>query len=262
MDLRERVALVTGGASGIGAACAAALAGCGARLLVADVDGDGAGRAAASLPGAGHEAVRLDVSDGTAIEALFERLAAEAVDLAAVVNAAGILTGGEPWPASTPERMLRTLLVNAGGAVVITTLAARFPGPIPRAVVNVASTAAIRPLPPDPVYGLTKAGLVHFTRSAALAAPPGVRAHVLLPGIVDTPLLRHSGGARPATWLEGALERPLLSPADVAAAVLRVLTDDDAPVAVLVDMTDDGVVEEILPAPWETPVNTAQSGPS
>ena len=225
MDVVGRTALVTGGASGIGRAAATALADAGMVLVVADLDGAAAKEAASELAGDGHQAVEIDVSDPGSVETLFGMLAAAGRDLACVVNAAGIMSGGDPWPASDLTRMQRVLAVNGGGAITATTLAARYPVPGDRVVVNVGSAAGVRVLPPDPAYAFTKAGLLHFTRSAAANAN-GLRVNIVLPGMVRTPLLETSGRDGVADWLVKRVAGPLLTPEQVAEPIVALVTGE------------------------------------
>ncbi len=119
--------------------------------------------------------------------------------------------------------------VNLGGVVVGTRLAI----PVLRrrgggAIVNTASMAALFPLTPDPIYSATKAGVAMFTRACVPLAEEGIRVNAVLPGLVDTPLLTKSrDGERWADWAyaaEGVMG--LLSPDEVAAAVLELVRDD------------------------------------
>jgi 3-oxoacyl-[acyl-carrier protein] reductase len=121
--------------------------------------------------------------------------------------------------------------VNLGGVVVGTRLAV----PAMRrrgggAIVNTASMAALYPLTPDPIYSATKAGVAMFTRACAPLAEEGIRVNAVLPGLVDTPLLPKSGdGERWAEWAQLAEQvMGLLSPDDVADAVLDLIRDDTA----------------------------------
>jgi 3-oxoacyl-[acyl-carrier protein] reductase len=225
VDVVGRTAVVTGAASGIGHATAAALAGAGMAVVVADIDGAAAKEAAARLTGHGHQAVETDVSDPAPLAALFAELASAGRDLACVVNAAGIMSGGDPWPGSDLRRMARVLAVNGGGAITTTTLAATYPVPGDRVVVNVGSAAGIRVLPPDPAYAFTKAGLLHFTRSVA-AGGSGLRVNIVLPGMVRTPLLATSGPDGVADWLVKRVAGPLLTPEQVAEPILTLVTGD------------------------------------
>lgn len=249
MDVAGRTAVVTGGASGIGRATAVALAEAGMVLVVADLDGAAAKNAAADLVGDGHQAIEIDVSDPGSLETLFGMLAAAERDLGCVVNAAGIMSGGDPWPGSDLTRMQRVLAVNGGGAITATTLAARYPVPGDRVVVNVGSAAGIRLLPPDPAYAFTKAGLLHFTRSAA-ANPDGLRVNIVLPGMVRTPLLDTSGRDGVADWLVKRVAGPLLTPGQVAEPIVALVTGEANGEAWTIELDPDDparAVVQVLP---------------
>lgn len=224
VELSARLVMVTGAGSGIGRACARAAAEHGAVLVLVDVDGPGLEATLAELPGAGHVARTLDVTDTDALTAVFDDAAGSGRDLAGVVNAAGILTGGEPWPGGDLDRMHRVLAVNLSGALTTTTLAARYPVPGERAVVNVSSSTALRPHPADPAYAASKAALLSLSRSAA-AAGTGVRVNAVLPGAVRTPMLARTGQDGVADWLSDRMAMPMLTPEQVAATVLTLLTD-------------------------------------
>jgi NAD(P)-dependent dehydrogenase (short-subunit alcohol dehydrogenase family) len=141
-----------------------------------------------------------------------------------VVNAAGILTGGDPWPGGDLGRMHRVLAVNVSGALTTTTLAARYSVSGERAVVNVSSSTALRPHPADPAYAASKAALLSLTRSAA-AAGTGVRVNAVLPGAVRTPMLARTGEDGVADWLSDRMTMPMLTPEQVAETVLEMLAE-------------------------------------
>jgi NAD(P)-dependent dehydrogenase (short-subunit alcohol dehydrogenase family) len=242
MQLADRTVVVTGAGSGIGSRCAVTLAGLGARVVLVDRNTDSLAAIADEIGGG--RIAALDVTDVAGLAALFADLASEQEDLAAVVNAAGIVTGGQPWPASDLERMQSVLRINAGGTVTTTTLAANFPTPHERAVVNLASAAAIRPLPPDPAYAMSKAGVVAFTRSAALSSPT-LRVNAVLPGVVNTPMLATTGAGRVADWLEHRMSGPLLTADDVAAAIAELIVGDHNGVAWSLELGPDGEVHTI-----------------
>lgn len=240
MKIEGRVVLVTGAASGIGAACAAAFADRGAFLHLIDMSADGVAAAAAELPGGPHRRTALDVTDGRAVAELFVGLAAAGADLGVVVNAAGIVSGGEAWPATDFERIARVLTVNATAVAVLTTLATTYGGRRPRAVVNVGSAASVYPLPPDPIYAMSKAAVLHLTRSAAPAAAAfDVRISAVLPGVVDTPLLATTGSHGVADWLRPRLDGPVLRADAVASAVVELVTSDVSGEAWRIDVDPD-----------------------
>jgi NAD(P)-dependent dehydrogenase (short-subunit alcohol dehydrogenase family) len=234
MDLRGRLVVVTGAASGIGQACALAVGGRGATLWLVDVDGPGLDATLADLPAGAHATRILDVTDVAALTGMFAEAADRGLDLAGVVNAAGILTGGAPWPVGDLDRMQQVLRVNVSGALSSTTLAARYLLPGERAVVNISSSTALRPHPADPAYAASKAALVSLSRSTA-AAVAGVRVNVVLPGAVRTPMLAATLGANApaggdgnsdgvADWLAERMSRPMLTPEQVAGSVCELLT--------------------------------------
>jgi NAD(P)-dependent dehydrogenase (short-subunit alcohol dehydrogenase family) len=193
-------------------------------VCLVDVDGPGLDATLADLPSGVHTVRVLDVTDTAALTGVFDDAAAAGRDLAAVVNAAGILTGGDPWPGGELARMHRVLAVNVSGALSTTTLAARYPVPGERAVVNVSSSTALRPHPADPAYAASKAALLSLSRSAA-AAGTGVRVNAVLPGAVRTPMLARTGDDGVADWLSDRMTMPMLTPEQVAETVLSMLTD-------------------------------------
>src|SRR5581483_5048119 len=168
-----RVVLVTGGASGIGAATARRLAAEGARVVIADIDGAGATAVAGEVSGL---AVHLDVTDGDAVRAALLEAQTWAGPVDVLVNNAG---GGELglFVDSDPAGWQRTLAVNLHGAMACTH--AVLPGMLERrtgAIVNVASEAGRGGLYGGALYASAKAAVLGFTKSIAMeAARRGVR---------------------------------------------------------------------------------------
>jgi NAD(P)-dependent dehydrogenase (short-subunit alcohol dehydrogenase family) len=183
-----RTAIVTGGASGIGAAVVALLEaeGCAVRSL--DL------------------ASGFDVAEAGAWE---EVGAAEL----AVLNA-GVTTGEGDVSRLTDDAYRRIVGANVDGVVFGTRRMARVMGP-GAAVVATASLAGLVPTPQDPIYALTKHAVVGFVRSVApQLAERGIRCNAVAPGFADTPIL---GSGRAALEQAGF---PLLAPEEVARAVL------------------------------------------
>ncbi len=232
MEIAGKVAVITGAGSGIGRACAIALAALGASVLVADVDEGGGQETVAAVTATGGTAgfVRVDVSRLQDLSTMFEATADRFGGLDILCNNAGVVCGEPLWPATDPQALATQVAVNLGAVILGTRLAVdrlglRGGG----VVVNIASLGALLPLEDEPGYSATKAGVVMFTRAcAALHRTHNIRVNAVLPALVDTPLLPKSGdGSTEAAWASQARQiLPLLSPADVAAAVVDIVGDD------------------------------------
>jgi 2-hydroxycyclohexanecarboxyl-CoA dehydrogenase len=226
MRLEGRKALVTGGASGIGAATAARLAAEGAEVWVGDIDVEGAERVAGEI--AGH-AVELDVTD---LEGA-RRAVAAVGDLDVLVNNAGtddfgffVYLGQEQWR--------RVLDINLGGVMNCTHAA--LPGMQERGygrIVNISSEAGRVGSKGSAAYSAAKAGVIGFTKAIAReAARYGVTANAIAPGPIETPLLMGAKefgeiGEKVIETMKGATQMGRLGqPEEVAAAVAFLASDD------------------------------------
>ncbi len=186
--LRDRVALVTGGASGLGRATALALAAAGAEVVVADVDTDG-GEAVAARAG-GHF-VAVDVSDLEANRAMvaFARERCGRLDLAHLN--AGVTSGcglGDEFDLAAYRHAMG---VNLDGVVFGThaVLAAlrENPGPARGAIVATASLAGLTAVPMEPLYAANKHGVVGLARSLGPSlALDGIRFNAVCPGFAES----------------------------------------------------------------------------
>lgn len=191
MDLTDRVALVTGSSSGIGAAVATRLADMGLRVVVNSSSSVEAGRrVAASLPDERGHYEQGDIGDPASAAALVERAAARWGRLDVLVNNAGttVRIPHEDLEAVTPEVWDRILRVNVVGTWSVTVAAV----PHLRAagggtVINVGSLAGERPTGSSIPYAASKAALHHMTRLLAGVLGPGIRVNAVAPGLVDTP---------------------------------------------------------------------------
>ncbi|MEH6780178.1 MAG: 3-hydroxybutyrate dehydrogenase [Rhodoglobus sp.] len=179
-DLTGRRALVTGGASGIGAACTVALAKAGAHVIVADLNGDAA-RAQAELVGG--EAWQVDLSDTAALATL-------SLDVDVIVNNAGIqhVTPIETFDPVMFSRIL-DLMVEAPFLLVRAALPHMYERNFGR-IINLSSVHGLRASPYKSAYVTAKHGLEGFSKVTALeGGPHGVTSNCVNPGYVRTPLV-------------------------------------------------------------------------
>ena len=175
-------ALVTGGASGIGAATCRALSGAGARVTIADVDRAAAEKLASELPGA--SVLILDITD----EAAVRRALAQLESLNILVNNAGIgLVGGvEETELADFERLMR---VNVSGTYLVTKYAMPLLLKSHGSIVNIGSVAGLVGVKRRFAYCATKGAVVAMTRQLSVDYPTQIRVNCICPGTVDTPFV-------------------------------------------------------------------------
>jgi len=194
MELANRVAIVTGGASGIGRASALALAKAGAKLVVTDLDRDAAEDTAQAARSNGGEAVAVAADAGNAEDA--KRCVGAAVEefggLHVVYNNAGVALIGQDGfaPDIDPEIWDRVIRINLSGVFYMCHYA------IPQiakagggSIINAASSMATVPLGGMDAYAASKGGVAMLTKSlSAGCGKLGVRVNAIGPGYVDTPM--------------------------------------------------------------------------
>jgi len=224
-DLRGRVAVVTGGASGIGRSVALGLAAAGARVAVLDVNAGGADEVAAEITagGGGSVAVPCDVTRADLVESAALRVRDALGAATILVNSHGI-AGFGTLPDLTESAWVRMIDVHLHG--VFRTCRAFLPDMLAAGfgrIVNVSSVGGLRGGPMLVHYAAAKAGVIGFTKALAIdVGPRGVTVNAVAPGLVDTPMLRASGlsdAVRTAAIAQMPVRR-LGTPEDVAVACL------------------------------------------
>jgi 2-hydroxycyclohexanecarboxyl-CoA dehydrogenase len=190
VDLDGRVAVVTGGAGGIGGAVSDALAAAGAHVVVVDVDEAGATERIAHVEAAGGhgEAIVADVRDPEQVAQMSSAATKVSGQIDVLVNNVGHYLRPTAFLDSDAHHWSALHDINFGH--VLLCCQAIVPGMVEvssGSVVNVASVEALRGYPPDPVYGAYKAAVAHFTRCLALeVAPRGVRVNAIAPDVTQT----------------------------------------------------------------------------
>jgi 2-hydroxycyclohexanecarboxyl-CoA dehydrogenase len=221
----ERVAVVTGAASGMGLAIARHLAARGRRVGLLDLQGEAADRAAKDLRDAGGVAlgVQADVTDRSAVDAALDEVRKELGPIAIMVTSAG-LDAFEAFADITPESWERLLAVNLTGtfhclqAALPDMLAARW-----GRMVTLSSSSAQSGSPRLAHYVAAKAGVIGLTKALALElAPHGITVNVVPPGMIDTPMLQRAVAAGDILKLEKLVPRMIPvgrigAPEDIAA---------------------------------------------
>lgn len=216
MDLSGKVALVTGGASGIGAASVRRLAAAGARVAVADLDGTAAAVVAAEVGGI---ALPGDVADPATMPAAVAAAEEQLGRLDIVFLNAGITAGQSGVEDLDLDGYRRIVGINLDH--VVFGLTAAVPA-LRRAgggrIVATSSLAGLMPMPGDALYTATKHAVIGYVRSVApVLAGDGIVVNAVCPGFTDTPLVANVVG----TFRDA--EFPLLTADDIAAAVAAIL---------------------------------------
>lgn len=227
----EEVALVTGGASGIGQACVLAFARAGAKVVVGDVDVEAGEATVEQISAAGGTGmfVRCDVASLDEVEVLVARAVEAYGRLDCAVNNAGIQGTLDPTDACTKENWDRTIAINLTG--VWHCMKQELPHMLSQkkgAIVNVASNFGLVGSVGMPAYSASKHGIIGLTKTAALEyARSGVRVNAICPGPVETPLVDKILRAQPELAdriVEAIVEREPVGrmgkPDEIAAAVL------------------------------------------
>lgn len=232
MRLKDKVVIVTGGASGFGRGMAERFYAEGASLLVADLNAGGAETVASAL-GSRAEGIAVDVARADQVQAMVERALARFGRIDAIVNNAGYTHRNRPMLEVDEATFDRIYAVNVKSIY----LAAQSAVPVFRrqgqgAILNIASTAALRPRPGLTWYNGSKGAVVTLTRSMALElAPDRIRVNAICPVIAATGMVEDFMGMpdTPENRQRFLATIPLgrfSTPADIANAALYLLSDE------------------------------------
>ncbi|MCM3887424.1 SDR family NAD(P)-dependent oxidoreductase [Frankia sp. R82] len=244
-DCEGKVALVTGAASGIGAACARRLAAAGARVVLTDLRPDEVKEVAAQIERDGGEAVALeaDVTDPDAIEQATQTAVGTFGRLDLSVNNAGIAAGREPIGTTLAEDWQRVLDVNLSGVFYCmrAEITAMLHGGTGGSIVNMASVFGTVGFAGSAPYVAAKHGVVGLTKTAALEyATRNIRVNAVAPGFVDTALIQVDGRPQRGAALLTPMNR-LGTPEEVAEVVTFLLSDRASLVTGSVYLADGGL---------------------
>lgn len=198
MEVKGQAAIVTGGASGLGAACARTLAAAGARVAILDVNDKAAAEVAADIKGI---AVHCDVADGASAEDAIRQAAAGHGPARILVNCAGVgpakrIVGRDgPMPLADYERVIKINLIGTFNMMRLCAAAMQGLDPLPDdergVIVSTASVAAFEGQIGQAAYASSKGGVAALTLPAAREfAQFGIRVLAIAPGIFATPMLK------------------------------------------------------------------------
>jgi len=230
-SLKNKTAVITGGARGIGRACCELLAACGAKVAVNYRQrADAAEQVVAEIRANGGQAmaIRADVTSDDDVKAMVEAVRSEFGPVDLLVNNAGIfeIISHED---TTPTKWQEMLDVNLTGTYrVIWAIKSEMIERQQGAIVNISSIAGLRPRPLSIAYAATKAGVIALTKGLAQAlAPHGIRVNAVSPGLIDTEMIADVDESLKQQLIADT-PIPRLGRPDEIAEVVRFLLSDES----------------------------------
>ena len=188
--MNEKIALITGGAKGIGLACAKALAADGAKIVIADIN-DQAGATAMSELGGNAHYLHCDMGEAEQITAMFDQIETDIGAVSMLVNNAGVANPGDFLETSVDDFM-GVIKINLMGTFIALQRAAKsmVKHHIQGSIVNMSSINAQVAIPSIPAYCASKGGVMQLTKASSLAlAPHGIRVNAVGPGSIQTDMV-------------------------------------------------------------------------
>jgi NAD(P)-dependent dehydrogenase (short-subunit alcohol dehydrogenase family) len=244
--LEGRVAVVTGGGSGLGAAMAKGLAQAGASIVVVDIDEDGAAATVAAVAAQGGRALSMptDVTDSARVDDLAGRVVEELGRVDALVNSAGTAyrSPAEEFP---EDRFDAIIALNLKGTYLpCQAFGRKMLAQGKGSIVNVASIGAFVGYPHASAYLSTKGGVLNLTRGLALEwIDRGVRVNGIAPGLCDSPLTRARARQSSVTsdFIQARmLRKELILPREIVGAAIFLASDASLRVTGHTLLVDDG----------------------
>ena len=250
--LDGRIAVVTGGASGLGASFSRGLAGAGATVVIADINEELAATVVGEIEAAGGKAeVRpVDVTDVPAVNAFADALVEAHGRVDVLVNSAGA-AHRSPIESFSEEAYDRILALNLKGTYFMSqAIGRKMIDQGKGSIVNIASIGGFIAYPHSSAYLASKGGVVQTTRSFALEwIGHGVRVNAIAPGLCETPLLKkalaESGSSSTTDFIQHRMLRDqLIQPDELIAAVIFLASDGAAKVTGHTLVVDDGYLTQ------------------
>jgi NAD(P)-dependent dehydrogenase (short-subunit alcohol dehydrogenase family) len=230
-SLERRVAVITGGAQGIGLACAEALAEAGAKIFITDSNADAGAAAADTLRSRGYESTfeLVDVTKPEQISSLPGKVLDRYGGIDILVNSAGIARSGTPAEQVDDELWRNVLSVNLDGTFWCCREFGRLMiGQRSGSIVNIGSMSGFIVNRPQPqaYYNASKAAVHHLTKSlAAEWGDRGVRVNAVAPTYIDTPLNSFASSTMMNSWIENTPMRRIGNAKEIASVVLFLASD-------------------------------------
>jgi 3-oxoacyl-[acyl-carrier protein] reductase len=233
--LAGKVAIVTGGSKGIGAAAAKALAAEGAAVAVNYSSGkEGAERIVSQITREGGKAIAIkaDVSNAADVKRMFEETKKALGSVDVLVNNAGVFQF-DPIEAITEKEFHREFDINVLGTILVTQEALNYFPRTGGSIVNISSIASANPVPNSALYSGTKGAIDSISMALAKElGPRNIRVNIVAPGLVDTEGNHDSGFVGSEAGNAGAAATPLATrfgkPEEIAPVIVFLASDDSA----------------------------------